>query len=321
MRRAAVVLTTCTLLAAGTAVLAPAASAAADIVPRDLTITVTHLGPEDRTCRIDADLYVPAGVTAARPGPALLTTNGFGGTKADQADLAQGFGERGYVTLSYTGLGFVDGDTCPITLDDREHDGAAASQLLRFLGGDPSITAVDDATGQPVHVDQVIRQDATSGTQYDPAVGMVGGSYGGQIQFATAAYEHEAGTDRLDAIVPMITWNDLSYSLDPDNSGLPGGTARSGSVSSANSGVFKYQWSLLFTTLGVVNGAEDLQALADPAKLQTFVRDNCGNFDPPVCQALLEIGTQGYASQASIDFLRSNSVSSYIADVRVPTFL
>ena len=41
------------------------------------------------------------------------------------------------MTLSYTGLGFVDGDTCPITLDDREHDGAAASQLIRFLGGDP----------------------------------------------------------------------------------------------------------------------------------------------------------------------------------------
>src|SRR3954469_19557247 len=320
MRRAAVVLST--LLAAGTAVLAPTASAAAgDIVPRDLTITVTHLGPEDRTCQIDADLYVPPGVTAATPGPALLATNGFGGTKADQADFAQGFGERGYVTLSYTGLGFVDGDTCPITLDDREHDGAAAAQLLRFLGGDPSVTAVDDATGEPVHVDQVIRQDATTGTPYDPAVGMVGGSYGGQIQFATAAYEHEAGSDRLDAIVPMITWNDLSYSLDPDNSGLPGGTARSGSVSYAGSGVFKYQWAVLFTTLGVVNGVQDLQALSDPAKLQKFVTDNCGNFDPPVCQALLEVATTGYAGQASIDFLRSNSVSSYMSDVRVPTFL
>src|SRR3954463_15594919 len=220
MRRAAVVLTTSVLTVAGMAVLAPPASAA-DIVPRDLTITVTHLGPEDRTCRIDADLYVPAGVSAANPGPAILATNGFGGTKADQADFAQGFGERGYVTLSYTGLGFVDGDTCPITLDDREHDGAAAGQLLRFLGGDPSITAVDDATGQPVHVDQVIRQDATTGTVHDPAVGMVGGSYGGQIQFATAAYEHEAGTDRLEAIIPIITWNHPAYSLQPHNNDHP----------------------------------------------------------------------------------------------------
>src|SRR4051794_6222758 len=240
MRRAAVVLTPTVLTAAGMAVLAPPASAA-DIVPRDLTITVTHLGPEDRTCQIDADLYVPANVTAAHPGPALLATNGFGGTKADQADLAQGFGERGYVTLSYTGLGFVDGDTCPITLDDREHDGDAAIQLLRFLGGDPSITAVDDATGQPVHVDQVIRQGAAPGPACDPAVGMIGGYCGGQTQFAPAACGDEAGTDRVAAIVPIIARNRLAYSPDPENSGLPGGTARSGLVSYGGSGVFKYQ--------------------------------------------------------------------------------
>src|SRR3954451_22249112 len=231
MRRAAVVLTTSVLTVAGMAVLAPPASAA-DVVPRDLTITVTHLGPEDRTCRIDADLYVPAGVTAAHPGPALLVTNGFGGTKADQADLAQGFGERGYVTLSYTGLGFVDGDTCPITLDDREHDGAAAGQLLRFLGGDPSIAAVDDATGKPVHVDQGIREDTRTGTPFDPAAGMIGGSYGGQIQFATAGFEHTEGTDRLDAIIPLITWNDLAYSLAPENSALPAPAATGRSVTS-----------------------------------------------------------------------------------------
>jgi X-Pro dipeptidyl-peptidase (S15 family) len=279
---------------------------------------VTDLGPEHRTCQIDADLYIPAGVTAQRRAPALLVTNGFGGDKTDQAALAQGFGEHGWVTLSYTGIGFVDGDTCPITLDDREHDGAAASQLLRFLGGDPSIVAVDDVTKKRVHVDQVIRQDATTGTRYDPAVGMTGGSYGGQIQFATAAYEHQRGTDRVDAIIPLITWNDLSYSLAPENSSLPQATANSGSVTPRNTGVFKYQWSALFTTLGVVNGAEDLQALADPAKFQKFVQDNCGNFDPPVCRALLEVATQGYASQASIDFLRSNSVASYIRNVRVP---
>ena len=164
MRRAITVLLTAALTTGGLAALAPPASAA-DIQPIDLTITVTHLGPEDRTCDIDADLYIPAGVSASAPAPALLVTNGFGGTKDDQADLAQGFGEQGYVTLSYTGIGFVDGDNCPITLDDREHDGAAASQLMRFLGGDPSIEAKDDADDQPVHVDQVVREDATTGTR------------------------------------------------------------------------------------------------------------------------------------------------------------
>jgi predicted acyl esterase len=321
VRRVTTVLVTALLTAGGTAALAPAASAA-DIAARHLTITVTNLGPEHRTCHIDADLYVPAGVTAAHRAPAILATNGFGGTKDDQADLAQGMGEQGYVTLSYTGLGFVDGDPCPITLDDREHDGAAASQLLRFLGGDPSIVAVDYGTTHRVHVNQVIRDDGNNGTRYDPAVGMVGGSYGGQIQFATAAYEHERGRNRLDAIVPIITWNDLSYSLDPNNGALPGGTAQSGSVSSNVPGAFKYQWSVLFTGEGVADGAQDIQALANnPGSFGAYVTDNCLNFSPPVCTALTEVATQGYPSQASIAFLRHASVASYMRDIKIPTFL
>ncbi len=44
----------------------------------------------------------------------------------------------------------------------------------------------------------------------DPAVGMVGGSYGGGIQLPVA------GTDpRVDAVVPSITWNSLTSSLYP----------------------------------------------------------------------------------------------------------
>ncbi len=46
----------------------------------------------------------------------------------------------------------------------------------------------------------------------DPRMGMVGGSYGGGIQFVTAA------TDcRVDAIVPIIAWHSLVTSLDKAN--------------------------------------------------------------------------------------------------------
>ena len=137
MRRAATVLLTTVLTAGGLAALAPPASAAGH----------RAAGPDDhgdepraRAPHLPRSTPTSTSRPASTPphrAPALLATNGFGGTKADQADLAQGFGEQGYVTLSYTGLGFVDGDNCPITLDDREHDGAAASQLMRFLGGDP----------------------------------------------------------------------------------------------------------------------------------------------------------------------------------------
>ena len=323
MRRTAAALLTAALTAGGLAALSAPASAATAIKPEALWITVTNLGPEHRTCRIDADLYIPPGVNSTNRAPAILATNGFGGTKADQASLAQGMGGQGYVTLSYTGLGFVDKNLCPITLDDREHDGAAASQLLRFLGGDPTIPAVDQATGKTVHINQVMRDDGVNGTRYDPAVGMVGGSYGGQIQFATAAYEHEHGTNRLDAIVPIITWNDLSYSLDPNNGALPGGTARSGSVSSNVPGAFKYQWSVLFSGEGIARGLQDIEAVStDPVNnFPLYVNNNCANFSAQVCTALTEVATQGYPSQKSISFLRHASVASYMKDITVPTFL
>lgn len=51
----------------------------------------------------------------------------------------------------------------------------------------------------------------------DPAVGMVGGSYGGGVQWAAAALDR-----RIDAIAPDISWNSLKTSLYPNT------TAKSG---------------------------------------------------------------------------------------------
>ena len=68
---------------------------------------------------------------AARPRvPAILTTNGFGGSKADQAGLGAAFAKRGYAVLSYTGLGFPDSG-CKISLDDPGVDGKC-----RHVAGD-----------------------------------------------------------------------------------------------------------------------------------------------------------------------------------------
>lgn len=46
----------------------------------------------------------------------------------------------------------------------------------------------------------------------DPAIGMVGASYGGSIQPVTAATDH-----RVDAIVPSLAWNTLNTSYYPNN--------------------------------------------------------------------------------------------------------
>ena len=153
------------------------------------------------TCVVDADLYTPAGVSKTHPAPAILTTNGFGGSKHDQAGLGAAYASKGYVVLSYSGLGFGSdasvpgsGSGCKITLDDREHDGAAGSQLMDFLGG---LKAADDGTKIDYVTKDAVAHDGKVHAG-DVRVGMVGGSYGGEVQFAVAAVD-----PRLDTIVPL----------------------------------------------------------------------------------------------------------------------
>jgi ABC-2 type transport system ATP-binding protein len=61
--------------------------------------------------------------------------------------------------------------------------------------------------------------------------------------------------------------------------------------------------------------------VTDQAGFLEFVADGCANFDRPVCRALSEVATLGYPSEASLRFLRSNSVASYMRQVRVPTLI
>ena len=270
--------------AAGTALAVPA-----------YTVKTLHwsvkTGPNDEnTCDVIGDLYRPRGVDARHPAPAILTTNGFGGSKDDQAGAAKAFATRGYVVLSYSGLGF-GGSGCKIELDDPDYDGKAASQLVSFLGGTKGAT---DGT----KVDYV-RHDRPG----DPRVGMIGGSYGGEIQFATASIDR-----RVDTIVPMITWNDLAYSLAPNNADVDHG------VSSHTPGVEKYEWTSLFFALGIADGIQGAQA--DPSR-----NVGCPNFDDRACASKLQMDATGAPNDATISFARHASVVSYMSKIRIPTML
>lgn len=286
-------------LPAGAAAAAPTVTK----IPLKFTVTVAPEGVLGTTkCTIVADLYQPSTASSTNRVPALLVTNGFGGSKDDQAPIGEGFGKRGYAVLSYSGLGF-GGSGCKITLDDREHDGAAASQLLRFLGGDPAISATRTDTNQPYAVN-FVRRDTNRGLPYDPRVGMIGGSYGGQIQFATAAVDK-----RLDTIIPIITWNDLAYSLAPNNTSLPPGR-----VSYTTPGVDKYQWTSLFFGVGIRDGL--IYASVDPNR-----NVGCPNFYDPACTAKAQLDLQGYPDATTTTFARHASVAAYLDKITIPTLL
>ncbi|HEY5182604.1 MAG TPA: CocE/NonD family hydrolase, partial [Dermatophilaceae bacterium] len=260
-----------------------------------------------QTCVIDADLYKPHTASTANRVPTILTTNGFGGSKGDQSGLGRAFAQRGYAVLSYTGLGFPNSG-CKISLDDPAVDGVAASHLVTFLGGGGSAAyASSDVAGAPggpgsLTVDFSKLDNAAA---HDPRVGMIGGSYGGQIQFATAAMD-----PRVDTLVPLITWNDLRYSLAPNN------TAQSSGVTYAEQtpGTEKIGWSSLFFGVGAADGVQG--ARIDPTR-----EVGCPNFVMEACQAKATLDALGYPTAQTYALTDRVSVGHYLDRVRVPTFL
>ena len=124
----------------------------------------------------------------------------------------------------------------------------------------------------------------------DPRVGMIGGSYGGQIQYAVAKQD-----PRIDAIIPIITWNDLNYSLAPGR-------------------VAKKQWIDLFFGAGIVSGVGN--ANEDPETMT-----GCPNFTDQACVGAANLNTTGYADPDTEALARHASVASYVKQVKAPTLL
>ncbi|MFI6370293.1 CocE/NonD family hydrolase [Streptomyces sp. NPDC050546] len=270
--------------------LTPPATAADSYTVTPLKFTVRAGG---RPCTVDADLYRPAGVDRDHRAPAVLGTNGFGGSKSDGSTDAIGkaFAQRGYVSLIYSGLGFGRSG-CLISLDDPAIDGAAAARLIDFLGGERA--ADDGTTADFVTLDR----------PGDPRVGMIGGSYGGAVQLATAAVDH-----RLDALVPMITWNDLAYALAPNNA--TGGTGVPG--------VFKWQWTNGFYLIG--EGQPLLQPSLDPSRINSM---SCLHFVTKACRTVHTLNSGAYPAGRTAEllaFARSVSPASYLHRVKAPTLL
>lgn len=277
-------------LTAPLAFTAPVAAATGQYTVTALKFTVQAGG---RTCTIDADLYRPAGVDRRHTAPAVLTTNGFGGSKSDGSTDAVGkaFAARGYVGLVYSGLGF-GGSGCLISLDDPRVDGVAASRLVDFLAG---TRAADDGT----KADYVTRDG-----RGDPRVGMIGGSYGGAIQLATAAVDH-----RVDALVPMITWNDLAYSLGPNNA--VGARSVPGS--------FKWQWTNGFYLIGEHQPLT--MANLDPSRINSLA---CVHFVSDACNTMRTLNSGSYPADRTgpmLSYSRSVSPTSYLSKVKAPTLL
>jgi predicted acyl esterase len=300
--RLAAGLTAGALAVTGLALVAQPPAQAADTTPgysvTPITVQVRTGPANDQPCTVSADIYKPDDVDATHRAPAILTTNGFGGSKDDsnEAAIGKGFVNQGYVVLAYSGLGFGS-TTCKISLDDPQYDGKAGRGMVDVLAGSQGYT-LDDGSGTTGRIGYVAQESAG-----DPRVGMIGGSYGGQIQYAVASLD-----PRVDAIVPIITWNDLSYSLAPNNTDL-----RSG-VTYRTPGVAKKEWIDLFFGAGIASGAQSVTI--DP---ETLV--GCPNFRTEACTAAAQLNTAGYPDDTTLALARHASVSTYLRKITVPTLV
>jgi ABC-2 type transport system ATP-binding protein len=156
----------------------------------DLTITSFDGTP------IAVTVYQPR-LDQGQPAPLLLYSHGWGGSRSTdlgESDAltatARKAWESGYFVMTFDQRGFGDSGG-QANVQDPEIEGRDIQTLLDWAEG----------TLSP-HLAYL---------RGSPLVGGLGVSYGGGFQLIGASID-----PRFDALVPVITWNDLSYSLSPD---------------------------------------------------------------------------------------------------------
>ena len=255
---------------------------------------------------IDTRLYVPDNATAKTPQPAILMTHGFGLSKTagEIVSSATFLARHGYVVLTYTAQGFGSSTGC-VTLQSRTWDVKDAQQLITKV----------------LQTKTYVKKDGKGAV-----VGMTGGSYGGGIQANVAESD-----PRIRAINPGRTWNDLRYSLDPNNYVVPGDPT--GFSHQLNpQGVFKQQWTSLFFASGNGNPVggippsgnaagtcpQDKLTSGDPA---TVAGAPCLGFLAAVCTTYADLSATGDSTAADRTLVADASGDTQIAKLSVPVLL
>jgi ABC-2 type transport system ATP-binding protein len=250
---------------------------------QDEMLTVRSGPTGDEPVTLDTRYFVPDGASAGARVPALLLAHGFGGDMHSVHAQAERLAADGYAVLTWTARGFGRSGG-QIHLDSADHEVKDAQRLLDWLAQRPEV-----------------RQDAPG----DPRVGAVGGSYGGALSLLLAAQD-----SRVDAIVPMITWNDLGRAFLPDAAGGP-----------VVDGVFKKAWAGTFFSSGATGGATGAAPGSAPGGVPADLDPACGRFAAEVCAAFLTIATTGRATPEAVAVLDRSSPARVLDRIKAPTLL
>ena len=262
-------------------------------------ITVPGGPGDDSRVNLDTTLFVPRGVDARHRAPAVLVAHGFGGSKEDIRADAEELAGHGYVVLTYSARGFGH-STGRIAVDSPDHEVADARRLVDWLARRPEVRL--DAPG-------------------DPRIGVTGASYGGALSLLLAGYDQ-----RVDAIVPVATWNDLSHAFFPDSTGEHAGRTPAEADQQVDDGVFKRLWAANFFTSGAVParpaGGTDTTGRPGPPDANGPGQDAlCGRFVPEFCHVYQQAARTGRATDAAVALLRRSSPATVLDRIDAPTLL
>jgi ABC-2 type transport system ATP-binding protein len=313
------------LLATGALIWVNTGSSDPVIRTENAMVNVVDGPAHDQRNQLDTTLYLPR----QTPAPAMLVAHGLGGSKESVATDARELAQRGFVALTWSARGFGR-STGQIALNAPDYEVADTRQLVDWLAQ---------------------RSEVQLDGPNDPRVGITGGSYGGAISLLLA------GNDpRVDALAPVITYNDLSQGLLPNSAT----TSQLANTPSANAfaadGVFKRSWAgILFASgmdgAGVADpsteaseagtidqqGSQNAGGASPPDSATASGPEGgpppaggrgaapasgpCGKFTAEICQAYTELATTGRASQPTTDLLKSVSPVSVTSKITKPTMI
>ncbi|MGA4841845.1 alpha/beta fold hydrolase [Streptomyces sp. G45] len=152
----------------------------------DRTLVTGGAAPGGSQVRLDTSYFTAGDASVKRP--AVLLGHGFGGSKDDVREQAEGLARDGFAVLTWSARGFGR-STGHIGLNDPKGEVADVSRLIDWLAKRPEVRL--DKAG-------------------DPRVGVTGASYGGAVALLAAGHDR-----RVDAIAPQITYWNLADALFP----------------------------------------------------------------------------------------------------------
>jgi ABC-2 type transport system ATP-binding protein len=210
--------------------------------------------------------FFPApGLQPGDRAPTVMVGHGWGGSGATSPP--EHYASAGYNVLTWDARGF-GGSGGTAMMDHPEFEARDAQALIDFIAREPE--AELDSPG-------------------DPRVGMDGPSYGGGIQFITAARD-----DRVDAIAPTIAWNSLVTSL-----------FKADSVKSG--------WGLALAGVGLPTSL--LPGVFSPAGVQT------GNQSPQFFSLLTSGAATGRFQPADVAWLSEHGPHHLLSQIEAPTLI